>query len=257
MRWRRWRACSRPTTSIRWASTPSASCSRRTSTSRCCARAAGPELLIAATDVATGPPAPVPPPRDDAWRRCWPRPACRRIHHAVAIDGHAYWDGGFSANPDLVTLGRESPCGDTLIVKLNAHRQAGRADDRARDHRAHQPDHLQPADAARHRGDRDRAARTTPLVGARQAARCAARPPSLPSDRGRPLHQRAGAREQGQAGARAAALPARRRPQRDREVAGPQPRQHRPHATVDLGARFLEPRPAPSGSAPSLPASPV
>ena len=42
------------------------------------------------------------------------------IHHAVAIDGHAYWDGGFSANPDLVTLGRESPVGDTLIVKLNA-----------------------------------------------------------------------------------------------------------------------------------------
>ena len=27
-RWRRWRRCSRPTTSIRWASTPSASCSR-------------------------------------------------------------------------------------------------------------------------------------------------------------------------------------------------------------------------------------
>ena len=45
------------------------------------------------------------------------------IHHAVAIDGRAYWDGGFSANPDLVTLARESPVGDTLIVKLNPHRQ--------------------------------------------------------------------------------------------------------------------------------------
>ena len=42
------------------------------------------------------------------------------IHHAVSIDGQAYWDGGFSANPDLLTLGRESPVGDTLIVKLNA-----------------------------------------------------------------------------------------------------------------------------------------
>ena len=41
-RWRRWRACSRPTTSIRWASIPSASCSRRTSISRCCAPAPGP-----------------------------------------------------------------------------------------------------------------------------------------------------------------------------------------------------------------------
>jgi NTE family protein len=80
---------------------------------------AGPELLIAATDVATG--------RPRLFRRaemtvqsvlasaCLPT-----IHHAVSIDGHAYWDGGFSANPDLVTLGRESPVGDTLIVKLNS-----------------------------------------------------------------------------------------------------------------------------------------
>jgi NTE family protein len=79
---------------------------------------AGPELLIAATDVATG--------RARLFRRaeisveavlasaCLPT-----IHHAVSIEGRAYWDGGFSSNPDLVTLGRESPVGDTLIVKLN------------------------------------------------------------------------------------------------------------------------------------------
>jgi NTE family protein len=79
----------------------------------------GPELLIAATDVETG--------RPRLFRRreisveavlasaCLPT-----IHHAVSIDGRAYWDGGFSANPDLVTLGRESPVADTLIVKLNA-----------------------------------------------------------------------------------------------------------------------------------------
>jgi NTE family protein len=41
------------------------------------------------------------------------------LHHAVTIDGQAYWDGGFSANPDLVTLGRESQVADTLIVKLS------------------------------------------------------------------------------------------------------------------------------------------
>jgi NTE family protein len=35
------------------------------------------------------------------------------------IDGRAYWDGGFSANPDLLTLARESSVGDSLIVKLN------------------------------------------------------------------------------------------------------------------------------------------
>lgn len=75
------------------------------------------ELLIAATDVATG--------RMRLFRRhemtveavlasaCLPT-----IHHAVVIDGRAYWDGGFSANPDLVTLAAESPVADTLIVQI-------------------------------------------------------------------------------------------------------------------------------------------
>jgi NTE family protein len=84
----------------------------------------GPELLIAATDVATG--------RPHLFRRreltvqsvlasaCLPT-----IHHAVAVEGRAYWDGGFSANPDIVTLARESPVGDTLIVKLNPLRSDG------------------------------------------------------------------------------------------------------------------------------------
>ncbi len=78
----------------------------------------GPELLIAATDVATG--------RVRRFRRheltieavlastCLPQ-----VHHAVEIDGRAYWDGGFSANPDLVTVAAESPIGDTLLVLLN------------------------------------------------------------------------------------------------------------------------------------------
>ena len=78
----------------------------------------GPELLIAATDVATG--------RARLFRRsemtvdavlasaCLPT-----LHHAVEIGGAAYWDGGFSANPDIVTLSAESPVADTLLVKLN------------------------------------------------------------------------------------------------------------------------------------------
>lgn len=76
------------------------------------------ELLIAATDVVTG--------RAHLFRRadlvvehvlasaCLPT-----LHRAVEIEGRAYWDGGFSANPDLVTLASESPCPDTLIVELN------------------------------------------------------------------------------------------------------------------------------------------
>ncbi len=75
------------------------------------------ELLIAATEVDTG--------RARLFRRkgmsveailasaCLPT-----LHHAVEIDGVAYWDGGFSANPDLVTVALESPVRDTLIVKL-------------------------------------------------------------------------------------------------------------------------------------------
>lgn len=82
-------------------------------------RASSPvELLIAATDVTTG--------RARLFRRadltveavlasaCLPT-----LHHAVVIDGRPYWDGGFSANPDLVTLTSESPVEDTLIVQLN------------------------------------------------------------------------------------------------------------------------------------------
>lgn len=41
------------------------------------------------------------------------------VHHAVEIEGAAYWDGGFSANPDLVTLAVESPVADTLLVTLS------------------------------------------------------------------------------------------------------------------------------------------
>jgi NTE family protein len=78
----------------------------------------GPELIIAATDVGTG--------LARIFRRselsvdavlasaCLPH-----VHHAVEIDGRAYWDGGFSANPDLITLASESPSRDTLLVQLN------------------------------------------------------------------------------------------------------------------------------------------
>ncbi len=41
------------------------------------------------------------------------------LQRAVEISGKAYWDGGFSANPDLITLARESPLADTLLVMIN------------------------------------------------------------------------------------------------------------------------------------------
>ncbi|MDX2258740.1 MAG: patatin-like phospholipase family protein [Hyphomicrobiaceae bacterium] len=81
-------------------------------------------LIITATDIATG--------RPRHFRRheitietilasaCLPT-----LHHAVVIDGRAYWDGGFSANPDLVTLVQESGVGDTLLVLLNPVEKLG------------------------------------------------------------------------------------------------------------------------------------
>jgi NTE family protein len=84
----------------------------------------GPELLIAATDVATG--------SARLFRRHEMRveavlaSACLpAIHHAIEIDGRAYWDGGFSANPDLVNLAIESPVEDTLIIQLNHANRPG------------------------------------------------------------------------------------------------------------------------------------
>jgi NTE family protein len=76
------------------------------------------ELLIAATDVATGRPRLFR--RHDMRVEAVLASACLpTVHHAVEIDGRAYWDGGFSANPDLVTLATEAPVEDTLIVVLN------------------------------------------------------------------------------------------------------------------------------------------
>ena len=124
------------------------------SISSCCAPARRLELLIAATDVATG--------RPRLFRRremtveavlasaCLPT-----LHHAVEIDGVAYWDGGFSANPDLVTLALESPVADTLIVQLNPLVRPGLPTSAREISRTHQPAHLQRAAAPRHRGDRD------------------------------------------------------------------------------------------------------
>ncbi|WP_041655778.1 patatin-like phospholipase family protein [Azoarcus sp. KH32C] len=41
------------------------------------------------------------------------------IHHAVEIDGEAYWDGGFSANPAIYPLMYECRTPDILLVLLN------------------------------------------------------------------------------------------------------------------------------------------
>src|SRR5918995_890659 len=40
------------------------------------------------------------------------------FHHAVSIDGEAYWDGGYSANPPLIPLVTASRAPEALIVQI-------------------------------------------------------------------------------------------------------------------------------------------
>ena len=81
-------------------------------------RASQQELLIAATEVATGKARLFK--RHELTVECVLASACLpTLHRAVEIGGKAYWDGGFSANPALVDLARESAVADTLLVMLN------------------------------------------------------------------------------------------------------------------------------------------
>lgn len=44
------------------------------------------------------------------------------VHCAVEIDGEAYWDGGYGANPPLVRLVQESAATDVLVVQVTPSR---------------------------------------------------------------------------------------------------------------------------------------
>ena len=40
------------------------------------------------------------------------------LHHAVTIDGEAYWDGGYAANPPLMPLVMATKASDVLVVQI-------------------------------------------------------------------------------------------------------------------------------------------
>jgi NTE family protein len=40
------------------------------------------------------------------------------LHHTIEIEGEAYWDGGYAANPPLIPLIRASACEHVLIVQV-------------------------------------------------------------------------------------------------------------------------------------------
>ncbi len=47
------------------------------------------------------------------------------LHHAVEIDGEAYWDGGFTANPPLFPLLHRCNARDIMVVLLHSASHAG------------------------------------------------------------------------------------------------------------------------------------
>jgi NTE family protein len=47
------------------------------------------------------------------------------LFEAVEIDGVPYWDGGYSGNPPLLPLYRESGCSDIVIVQINPITRSG------------------------------------------------------------------------------------------------------------------------------------
>ena len=40
------------------------------------------------------------------------------LHHTIEIDGEAFWDGGYAANPPLIPLIRASECDHVLLVQV-------------------------------------------------------------------------------------------------------------------------------------------
>jgi NTE family protein len=47
------------------------------------------------------------------------------VFRAIEIDGEAYWDGGYSGNPTITPLVRESDAHDTLLVAVNPVERPG------------------------------------------------------------------------------------------------------------------------------------
>ncbi|AUB82707.1 patatin-like phospholipase family protein [Candidatus Thiodictyon syntrophicum] len=47
------------------------------------------------------------------------------MFQAIEIDGEAYWDGGFSGNPTISPLVRESSADDTILIQINPVERPG------------------------------------------------------------------------------------------------------------------------------------
>ncbi len=114
---RNWPGWRRRSSSIRWASTRSANCWPRSVDFDRLRAAASVRLLIAATRVRDGHPRLFR--EHEITLDAVLASACLPfLQHAVEIDGEAYWDGGYSANPPLRQLAIETRAADILVVRL-------------------------------------------------------------------------------------------------------------------------------------------
>jgi NTE family protein len=78
-------------------------------------------LIISATDVATGE-ARLFDGREITADMVLASASLPTLNRAVEIEGRHYWDGGFSANPELIQLVLRAKSRDTLLVLLNPKR---------------------------------------------------------------------------------------------------------------------------------------
>jgi NTE family protein len=96
------------------------------------------------------------------------------VHHAVEIDGEAYWDGGYSANPPLVPLIRASRARKALLVKIIPNAR-GRTHHLTRNREADGANHIQRRAAARLGRcgpDEEAVAERRSALGAHKQTRC-------------------------------------------------------------------------------------
>jgi NTE family protein len=80
--------------------------------------AAAPRLFVAATSVISGR-ARIFTNAELSSEAVLASTCLPQLHQAVAIDGHPYWDGGFSANPPVVPLIEGCPARDIVLVQIN------------------------------------------------------------------------------------------------------------------------------------------
>jgi NTE family protein len=80
--------------------------------------AAAPRLFIAATNLRTGAPR-IFENADLSLDAVLASACLPSLHHAVEIDGDAYWDGGYVSNPPLLPLVEGSAVRDSLLVRIN------------------------------------------------------------------------------------------------------------------------------------------